>query len=139
MLPSLVLGTILIAHAANADVTAVFGCRFYVDGRVFAEFRINEIDHTDWADEATFDPPSGKPRKVDVKIEGEPGQRVALRFRMPNEGVEIRVSDELKYVNASYFGPIRQNLSGECEQADNARALTRWFAERERQHRRHKR
>lgn len=126
-------GASLLATAAEANVTAVYGCRFYVDGKVYAEFRINEINHSDWANEATFDPPQGKPQKVEVETHGNPIDHNALRFRLPSQDVEIVVANTLDFVNARYFGPKRKDLPGECEQADTANALNRWFLERERE------
>lgn len=123
----------LFATTAEANVTAVYGCRFYVDGKVYAEFRINELNHTDWAGEGTFDPPNGKPQKVDVEAEGTPGEVKGLRFTLPGNGVEIVIANTLDYVNARYSGPLRKDLPGECEQADSANALNRWFVERERE------
>ena len=128
-----VLCASLLATAAEAKVTAVYGCRFYVDGKVYAEFRIDEINHTDWADEATFDPPQGKPQKVEVETQGSPFDHDALRFRLPTRDVEIVVANTLNYVNARYSGPTRKNLPGECEQADSSNHLNRWFRERERE------
>lgn len=127
-------GASLLATAAVADVTAVYGCRFYVDGKVYAEFRIDEIGHTEWADEATFDPPQGKPQKVEVEAQGTPFDHEALRFRLPSHDVEIVVANTLDYVNARYSGPKRKDLPGECEQADSVNHLNRWFLEREREH-----
>lgn len=130
--------TILFAltGAAAAEITAVYGCRFYADGKPYAEFRINEIDHTDWSDEAILDPSNEDPRRIKVDVKGEPGERHPLHFKLDDEGIEIRVSDELTYQNAEYIEPSDKSIAGECEQADSERALHRWFSERERQHRR---
>lgn len=133
------LGMILLSGAAAANVSAVYGCRFYVDGKVYAEFRINELNHTSWADEAIFDPPQGKPQKVNVETEGNPADHNALRFRLPEQNVEIVVANTLEYVNARYSGPTRKDLPGECEQADSGNELNRWFLERERERKKHPR
>ncbi len=130
------LGMTLYAGAAHADVTAVYGCRFYVDGKVYAEFRIDEIDHTEWAYEGLFDPPQGKPVKTEVEAEGSLAADDALRFVLPEQQVEIAVADTLDFVNARYSGPVMKDLPGECEQAETSAALNRWFLERERQHKR---
>lgn len=135
-MPGLALGLTIIAGSARADVTAVYGCRFYVDGKVYAEFRINEIDHTEWDEVATFDPPDGKPFKADVMVRENAGEDEKLRFQVDRDGIEIVVADTLDFENARYFGPKLKNLAGECEQADSPRALVRWFQERERQRRR---
>lgn len=130
------LGIIGFAGSADAGVTAVYGCRFYQDGKVYAEFRINEIDFTKWDDEGFFDPPSGKPVKTGVEAKGTPGEDEGLVFRLPKEDVEIVVANTLDFVNARYSGPEEKNLPGECEQADTKNALDRWFLERQQEHKR---
>lgn len=130
------LGIIGFAGSADAGVTAVYGCRFYQDGKVYAEFRINEIDFTRWDDEGFFDPPTGKPLKTEVETKGVPGEDEGLVFRLPKEDVEIVVANTLDFVNARYSGPEEKNLPGECEQADTKNALDRWFLERQQQHKR---
>jgi len=123
----------LIASTAQANVTANYGCRFYVDGKVYVEFRIDEIRHTQWAEHATFTRGNGKPVRTDVEVEENPAQKDALKFVLPKQKAEIIVANTLDYVNAVYNGPSRKELAGECEQADTRNALNRWFIERERE------
>lgn len=125
--------TPIFVTASHANVTAVYGCRFYVDGKVYAEFRINEINHTDWAERGTYDPPEGKPIEVKVEAEGALGGPQGLRFRLPAREVEIEIANTLSFVNARYSSPALREVPGECEQADNRNALNRWFIEREKQ------
>ncbi len=68
--------------------------------KVYAEFRINEIDFTKWDDEGFFDPPTGKPVKTAVEVKGVPGADEGIVFRLPKEDVEIVVANTLDYVNA---------------------------------------
>lgn len=127
------LGAGLFAGAAEANVTANYGCRFYVDGRVYVEFRIDEINHTQWAAHGTFTRGSAKPVRTDVEADGNPDDHHALRFKLPKQDAEIVVANTLEYTNARYSGPQRKDLPGECETADNSNALNRWFIERERE------
>ncbi len=131
------LGMTVFAGAAQASVTAVYGCRFYVDGKVYVEFRIDEIHHTQWAKQASFERGANKPVRTDVEVEENPSQKDALRFRMPEQKAEIVVANTLEYTNARYFGPTRKDLPGECEQADTGNALNRWFLERVQQRKKH--
>lgn len=133
---SYVLAFTLFAGAAEANVTANYGCRFYIDGKVYVEFRIDEIRHTQWADYATFTRGDQKPVRTDVEVEENPAQKEALKFVLPKQKAEIIVANTLDYVNAVYNGPSRKNLPGECEQADTGNALNRWFIEREREKKR---
>jgi len=123
----------LFATAASASVTANYGCRFYIDGKVFVEFRIEELSHTRWAEQGTFIRGKAKPVLTDVEAEGSPVDHGAMRFRLPEKEVEIVVANTLEYANARYSGPQRKDVPGECEQADTRNALNRWFLERERE------
>lgn len=127
------LGMTMVAGAAEANVTATYGCRFYVDGRVYVEFRIDEINHTQWAAHGTFTRGSAKPVRTDVEADGNPDDHHALRFKLPKHDAEIVVANTLEYANARYSGPTRKDLPGECEQADSNNQLNRWFQERERE------
>jgi hypothetical protein len=128
-----VLAAATFAGAAQASVTASYGCRFYLDGKVYVEFRIEEIRHTQWAEQASFTRGNAKPVMTDVEVEENPAQKEALKFILPAQKAEIVVANTLDYVNAVYNGPSRKALPGECEQADSGNALNRWFLERERE------
>jgi hypothetical protein len=128
-----VLAAATFAGAAEANVTANYGCRFYLDGKVYVEFRIEEIRHTQWAEQASFTRGNAKPVITDVEVEENPAQKDALKFLLPEQKAEIVVANTLDYVNAVYNGPTRKALPGECEQADSRNALNRWFIERERE------
>ena len=134
-----VLAATLFANTAEANVTANYGCRFYVDGKVYVEFRIDEIRHTQWAGHAIFIRGKDKPGRTDVEVEENPAQKEALKFTLPKQKAEIIVANTLDYVNAIYNGPTRKELPGECEQADTSNALNRWFLERERDKKRNNR
>ncbi len=136
---SCILAATLFTSAAQANVTANYGCRFYVDGKVYVEFRIDEIRHTQWADQGLFTRGKAKPVRTDVEVHENPAQKDALKFVLPDQKAEIVVANTLDYINAIYNGPTRKELAGECEQADSGNALNRWFLEREREKKRNPR
>jgi hypothetical protein len=127
------LGMSMIAGTAEANVTGTYGCRFYVDGKVYVEFRIDEIRHAQWAEHGMLTRGANKPIRTDVDVEENASAKEALHFRLPEQKAEIVVANTLEFANARYSGPTRKDLPGECEQADTQNALNRWFIERARE------
>lgn len=128
-----VLLGVLWASQASAEVTGVFGCRFYLKDTIYAEFTIDEIDDANWAPTGELDHPiRKKPVRLQVTAKDYATDDELVRFSMLGGEIRIRVTDTIKPVNAKLYDSLIGDLPGECDRRDTRSELQDWFSESER-------